>query len=186
MFGSSWNFGENPGIGNYNYPVRLKQNSTNDFGLFIEQGTSSNGYEWYANSGSLSLYYNVTQIGSFDQTSGNYSPTSDARLKTNISEAPKKLDQVMLLSPKHYQYKTDQKRYFTGFLAQDLREVFPEVVTEIAPRQNETNSTLLVDYSQLTVIALQTIQEQQEIINTQQQQLDALIQRIEALEAAGN
>ncbi len=186
MMGASWNFGENPGTGNYDYPLRLKQNSTNDFGLFIEQGASTNGYELYANSSSLSLYYNLTLIGSWDQTTGNYMATSDARLKTNITPAASKLDQVMLLSPKHYQYKTDQTNYFTGFLAQDLQEVFPEVVREIAPRENETNSTLLVDYSQLTVIALQTIQEQQEIINTQQKQLDALIKRIDALEAAGN
>jgi hypothetical protein len=182
MLGASWNFGENPGTGNYDYPVRLKQNASNDFGLFIEKGTSSNGFELYANSNSLSLYYNVSLIGSWDQTTGNYMATSDARLKTNISAAPGALDQVMLLQPKHYQYKTDQTRYVTGFLAQDLREVFPEVVREMAPRHDEINSTLLIDYSQLTVIALQTIQEQQEVINSQQKQLDALIKRVEALE----
>ncbi|MEM6397079.1 MAG: tail fiber domain-containing protein [Bacteroidota bacterium] len=134
------------------------------------------------NSGDLQLFTDDGFRGSFDETSGNYSSTSDARLKTNISALVGTLPLLTQLQPRRYNYRTNAKREYVGFLAQEIQELFPDVVTEGETREGET-PTLLVDYNQLTVLAISALQEQQEIIETQEERIDDLEARLARLEA---
>jgi hypothetical protein len=65
----------------------------------------------------------------------------------------------------------------TGFVAQEVEKGFNGVYV---PTNDKDNYSL--DYSKLVVPLVKAIQEQQAMIKTQQQQIDLLMKRIEALE----
>ena len=88
----------------------------------------------------------------------------------------------MQVQPRIYTFKTDLQNSYHGFLAQELQLVFPELVLEVKARNDNDSNTLLVDYAQISVLSVKAIQEQQEIINSQQILIDELIKRIEKLE----
>lgn len=66
-----------------------------------------------------------------------------------------------------------------GFIAQDMVEVFPEVV-DILPikadpkNPNSVDNIMGINYSQLSVIAIIAIQEQQEMISELKKEIDLL------------
>ena len=177
------NVGTNPGVNNNrSYILRTVQNG--NFGINLVNGTNTNNnWEVYvANSGNLTLYYGTSFRGSFDDASGNYNPSSDRRLKTNIQDMKPILPALMSLQPKEYNYKTHLDRKFNGFIAQELREVFPETVTEAETRDGELESILGVDYAQLTVVGIKAIQEQQAILEEQNKRIESLEERLARLE----
>ena len=182
------NIGLNPGVNtDIVYPLRLVQNTLSDFGSYgfsiVNGGNSTHNWELFvANSGNLTLYYGLSARGFFSPTTGNYSATSDARLKTNIRPMQGTLANLMQVQPRIYNFKTDLDNSYHGFLAQELQLVFPEVVSEVEGRNDYDQNTLVVDYAQISVLSVKAIQEQQEIINNQQILIDELIKRIEKLE----
>ena len=77
------------------------------------------------------------------QTAGNGSITangasqatfttwSDARLKENITDLPSQLSNIMALRPVEFDYK-DGTGHQIGFIAQEVQEVYPDIVNENA------------------------------------------------------
>jgi hypothetical protein len=103
--------------------------------------------------------------------------TSDRRLKTDINRISDGLGTLMKLNPVSYKKRLsfDTDNYFKnefGFIAQEIREFLPELVTE----GTDENKTLSLDYNSLIPILAKAIQEQQAVI-------DSLLKRIETLEA---
>lgn len=164
----------------------------------IAQGTLSTtgtAYGIYAKgSGALNNYAgyfegNVTVTGTF-------SNPSDVKLKRNIVGIDGALDKVMRLSPSNYEFKTDTyqninlaKGSHYGFIAQDIEQVFPELVSNSSVvvsrsnsdfRQNrklfgtasnqakeevvETENIKTVNYLEIIPILTKAIQEQQKQI----------------------
>ncbi len=80
---------------------------------------------------------------------------SDARLKTNIERLSYGLDTIIALNPVSYvfsntdRFGSDQK---IGFLAQELQDIVPEMVTD-------TGEYLSVNYSAITPVIVSAIQE---------------------------
>ena len=66
-------------------------------------------------------------IGNDLTVSGDVVVSSDARLKSNIVSLGSTLSRLLLIDGKSYEMKGKQK---IGVLAQDIKEVFPELVTE--------------------------------------------------------
>jgi hypothetical protein len=62
-------------------------------------------------------------------STGTLTPTSDASLKENITDAGSKLAGIRALKVREFDFKADQ-RHETGFVAQEVAEVFPELVEE--------------------------------------------------------
>ncbi len=120
-----------------------------------------------------------------------FTTTSDRRLKKNIQPLESALDKVIRLNPVIYDKKRDMTSdeyeiHEIGFIAQELQQEFPEVVSQ----QPDENHTLGVNYQALIPVLTKATQEQQIIIEKQQQTIqnqnetiEALIRRIEALEA---
>ena len=83
---------------------------------------------------------------------------------------PEVLMKLGMLEPVRYHYidQEDDAKKYMGFIAQDLKEVFPEVVT-----WNEEAEIYTVSYTELIPVLVSALQEQQEIIETQQQQINA-------------
>ncbi|MEE9438698.1 MAG: tail fiber domain-containing protein [Saprospiraceae bacterium] len=165
------------------YALVVRQDSLNiPYGVNLRNGSqvASNWELYITNAGDFQLYKDTSLKGAFDNVSGNYTSTSDRRLKTNITNMGSILPSILKLLPKSYNYKTDKTKLYHGFLAQELNLLFPELVKEIPSRDQEP-STMLVDYAQISVLAIKAIQEQQELISLQNEKiaiLESMIQEI--------
>ena len=170
------------GGGTYNYGVRgyVTGSGYNNYGVY---GYATGGTNNWAGYFSGNVY-----------TTGSYQ-SSDERLKKNIRDLNNTdiLDRVLQINPKRYQYlneselkarnlpvfNTNQGERF-GLLAQDVEQVFPELVMDILQPVDEhgtlvnentqTTTTKAINYQEFTIVLLAAIQEQNE--------------RIEALEKA--
>jgi hypothetical protein len=111
--------------------------------------------------------------------SGDVVVSSDARLKSNIVSLGSTLSRLLLIDGKSYTMKKDGKQKI-GVLAQDIREVFPELVTE------DDNEMLAVNYQGLVPVLINALKEQNDKIANQQSEIDVLKEqekRLERLEA---
>ena len=138
--------------------------------------------------------------------------TSDSRYKTNIKNLGSSLEKIAQLRPVTYNFKAedlseyyalvpdsvkinnenDLRRYFglskkqdenrkhIGFIAQELQKVFPELVHQ------DSVGMLSVDYVALIPVLTGAIQEQQTIIQEQNETIQKLIDRMDALEKNAN
>lgn len=88
-------------------------------------------------------------------TSGAWTAPSDVRLKTDVSDAEGNLAAAMKLRPVNFRWKSDGVEDF-GLIAQEVRAVLPRLVTG-----DESKDSLTLNYSQLSVVAIGAIQEQQ-------------------------
>ena len=108
------------------------------------------------------------------------SSLSDARLKENIVDLDVGLDKIMALKPRKFDWKEgkgNNKKNVRGFIAQELEQVFPDLIDEWrdpAPEGEDPYKSVRQD---LMPVLVKAIQEQQALITT-------LTARISALESA--
>lgn len=142
----------------------------NGVGIAVGYGTGAAAYRHlYMNSGDGTLYFfNDTNYASLN-AAGAWTNASDVRLKKNIVDIKYGLADVLRMQPRSYQMNSVNGD-FVGFIAQELKEVIPEVVSGDPEKQ------LGVDYGSLVAVAFKAIQEQQALIVS-------LTARIAALEA---
>jgi hypothetical protein len=96
------------------------------------------------------------------QTNGSYffagSNLSDARTKKDINYLEESiLDKVMKLKPASFRYKENEENIKGGFIAQDIKEIFPDLVTAT----KSDDEMMGVDYYGVIAILTKAIQEQQ-------------------------
>jgi len=91
--------------------------------------------------------------------SGDLTINSDMRLKSNITSLGSTLSKLLLIDGKSYRTKKDGKQKI-GVLAQDVQEVFPELVTK------DGNEILAVNYQGLIPVIINALNEQQREIKT--------------------
>ena len=143
---------------------RLKIRSDGMVGI----GTDSPLYTFYVNG-----------------TSGGtnaWNSSSDARLKKDVVNINNGLDKVMQLRPVTFNWKQaefpkmnlDNKNH-VGFIAQEVEEVVPQVVTTADDEMN----TKSIAYSDLIPVLTKAIQEQQKIIEVQQRAFDQQQKKID-------
>ncbi len=131
-----------------------------------------------------------------DVYSGGIYIGSDRRLKRDISPINSALDLIKMVEPVSYYYDTetypqiglDEERLTYGFIAQDLEEVLPELVKEknlvVNSNRQRTSENMsdnrqvesfkVVNYTLMIPILTKAIKEQQDIINTQNERIEAL------------
>ena len=102
--------------------------------------------------------------------------TSDEKFKTDISDMPDILDKVMDLRPVTYNWNTRDypKGRFSddpqvGLIAQEVETLFPELV------RTDKKGNKAINYTKLTVVLLEAMKEQQEIIEELNAKVDELI-----------
>lgn len=138
----------------------------------------------------------LSQNSAAKPTSSAWIVPSDARLKENVYSFNDGLSILKQINPVHYNYNglaglpTDQA---IGTIAQELREVAPYMIKEWTKKDENgvTQTYLGVDYGPLQFILINSIKEQQQIIEQQQQEIDTyksllldLKKRVETLEKA--
>jgi hypothetical protein len=129
---------------------------------------------------------NVNINGNAYCTSSAWS--SDKKLKKDIKLLTNGLDKIKLLKPSTYTFRTDEfktmnlpKENQLGIIAQELEQVFPELVTEIAEqsqmdKDGKITGTIpshkVVNYIGLIPVLIAGVQEQQTTIEAQQKTID--------------
>ncbi len=152
------------------YTLSIKQ--AGGTGIYLQEATSGTNWEFRARTminSFLSLRYNGVVVGEF-YSNGTYTALSDGRLKTNIQNLKPVLDKIKQLRPVQYEMKYINLHHqlSIGFLAQEVKELFPELVSVSKDTVNGHKGIPdlhMMDYSGLGVIAIKAIQEQQEQIN---------------------
>ena len=155
-----------------------------EFGMNLENGL---GDDWEivtasSSSGNLNLFFNNNFRGSFNSANGLYT-SSDRRLKSDIKPFRSALDGIMQLNPTEYVHIDNIKtgKRTIGFIAQDLNEVFPEVVShEVLTERNQ--DIYMVNYGLMSVITVKAMQEQQVQIQSLQQENTAVRAELEAIQ----
>lgn len=119
---------------------------------------------------------------------GGWVNASDSRLKSNVVPIDNALDKLTFLSGKHYTLTTkskdaegrvqEQQREQYGVMAQELENVFPEMIAEKAIFINAGDATeyKTVEYTQLIPVLLEAIKELKA-------EVDALKEEIENLKS---
>ena len=92
---------------------------------------------------------------------GGLNIESDARLKSNITSLGSTVAKLMQIDGKSYTLKSNEKENKIGLLAQEILEVFPELVKS----GMDKNETLSVNYQGLIPVLINAIKEQQNQID---------------------
>ena len=96
---------------------------------------------------------------------------SDLRLKENIQQLPKGLEEILKLKPYKYNYKDDNETKHYGFVAQELNDILPILVSSI---NDDAEETLTVNITEIIPILVKAIQEQQTLIDSQKSKIENL------------
>lgn len=114
-----------------------------------------------------------TDVGKISFSGGitSYATISDERLKTDIKLSEKGLGEVLKIQVRDFSFKDDQSQVKqTGFIAQELNQVFPEAVIKGVTNEDYWS----VDYSKLTPLLVAAVQDQQKQINEITKKIDFL------------
>jgi hypothetical protein len=144
-------------------------------GLNLENGS----YHWrmYNSNNFVRFNYSSDNGATFtpkayiNPTDGSWNQLSDRSVKRDFEQIGSVLTGVMALQPMEYHYNDNPSnaKKSLGFIAQEVGEVFPEVVS------HEEGETLLgMDYSKMAVIAIKAIQEQQAQIEALKEEIKQL------------
>ena len=119
-------------------------------------------------SDAFKVMFNGDTTVSNDLTvSGDVNISSDARLKSNIVSLGSTLSKLLLIDGKSYTMNKSGEEKI-GILAQDIQEVFPELVSK------DDNDMLSVNYQGLVPVLINAIKEQEDKIS----RLESLVEQL--------
>lgn len=184
VYGEGWHGGcaatQAGGPGSYGgYFRAIDPNGGTNYGIYA---TGKNGQ-----CGNFAAYFdgNVTVNGMGTITGGVWS-VSDRRYKTGIRQMDDVSERLKKLNGYTYNFKTEEfaqknfdKDEQIGFIAQELKELFPQSVKE------DKDGYLIVNYQALIPVLVEGFKEQQSRIDALQQQLDQQQQLSTALSNPG-
>ena len=123
-----------------------------------------------------------------------FNTASDLRLKKDIESLNYGIEEVMALNPVSYKWKEGSERKMLGFIAQDLEQIIPEVVSNthlsdldpvtLEGRGSETMEDMYgVYYTEIIPVVIKAMQEQQNLIIQLQEKNNHLEEVIVSLES---
>jgi len=117
--------------------------------------------------------------------SGPYDQSSDLRYKKNLTPISSALDKVTRLRGVSFDWRKEEfpELNFSagrnlGFIAQEIKDVLPEVVSQ------DAKGYYSVAYSQVVPVLVEAIKEQQKTIAQQQTELESVKEKLRRLEAS--
>jgi Chaperone of endosialidase len=149
-----------------------------EFGIeLIAGGYSSQGIILSPGGGLVQVIGSGTYTGSWTQA-------SDKRYKSNIKPLSDLLNKAKLLEPVEYDWNKEEypDKNFSdgkqlGLIAQNVEEIFPEIVA------TDKDGYKSIDYSKLSVILLQAMKEQQNVIDKQADEISDMKSDIEEIKS---
>lgn len=187
-----------------NYGIRtdataLGSSNVVNFGIYANIGSvgSAASYAGYfkASNTTNAAFFNGTVV-----TVGGTTTISDRKFKKDVNGVEDALESIMEMKPSTYKFHEqdkfpsfnfpEEKQY--GFIAQELESVVPELVKDgINPAQFDKEGNKIgdevkfksVNYTAIIPILTAGIQEQQAIIESQNEKIQLLEERLNKLEA---
>jgi hypothetical protein len=122
--------------------------------------------------------------GNITNRNNSYRALSDSRLKENIVTSGPKLEDLLKVRVVNYNLKGQDTTKYIGVLAQELEELFPNLVTEIEPSPKDVEEGRLikykaVNYSSFDALLIKSLQEQNAMLKSITQRLEALEEALE-------
>ncbi len=157
---------------------KLRQVSTQTQVSSVCSG-SLNTYVLYNTAAGAYRFY-VSDAGQIFATSTSITGISDQTLKENIRDLETGLTEVMALQPRRFDWKNGDDTNVAGFIAQEVEQVLPELVTDYVYKKDEEGNDITkksLKMGDMLPTLVKAIQEQQAIITS-------LTARITALEQA--
>ena len=152
-------------IGQYN-SSGSSATSASSFSTSAPAFVIGNGADSSNKSDAFKVMFNGDATVSNDLTvSGDVVISSDARLKSNIVSLGSTLPKLLQIDGKSYEMKGKQK---IGVLAQEIQEVFPELVSE------DDNEMLAVNYQGLVPVLINALKEQDAKMKEQEKKINRL------------
>lgn len=114
---------------------------------------------------------------------GTVTANSDRKNKEHIRNLENGLDKINSLRPVEYFWKPELKRNKEkqlGLIAQEVKEVFPELVYELK------DGTMTMNYIGLIAPMIDSIQELNERLESQEKVIERLIERVDQLERSSD
>jgi hypothetical protein len=144
---------------------------------------------WITNNGAVGIGTSSTSTHMLYVNGTAYSTggwqSSDGRYKKDLQPIPSPVSKVMKLRGVSFAWKTAeyQEKGFPegrhyGVIAQEVKEVLPEVVAE------EPGGMKAVSYTELVPVLIEAVKEQQSVIEAQRQELAEVRSRMDAIERA--
>ena len=159
-------------IGQFNSSGSSVTNNATSYNTANTAFVIGNGTDSSNKSDAFKVMFNGDTTVSNDLTvSGDVVISSDARLKSNIVSLGSTLPKLLQIDGKSYEMKGKQK---IGVLAQEIKEVFPELVSE------DDNEMLSVNYQGLVPVLINALKEQQIEIDRLKEQ-EKKINRLEKI-----
>ena len=133
------------------------------FGGNSSHNIRASGGNFMLNSGSSNFIFEIggTQEG-YINTNG-FNNGSDRNLKENIEDITYGLDTVLSLKPRKFDWKVapEADKSSIGFIAQEVEEFIPELVSESASDNSNIDSIKGLNYGAMTAVLVKAIQELQ-------------------------
>ncbi len=167
-----------------NHILKLRTLNNQNYGFYLSN--SSNTKYWELSTmegGNLRLYSPDGPMGEFNTNTGVYTSLSDRKLKQAIEPLVGVLAKIGQLQPLRYEFIKGNPNHTKslGFIAQDMRVHFPELVSEST--DNRTAETIaMMDYSGLGVVAIAGVKELAAKVETLEARNKALEEKNAALE----
>jgi hypothetical protein len=154
---------------------------TSDIALFRANRNTTNGSFRalaYYNDAAGAYRFWVLDSGNCQNTNGSYGAFSDIKLKENISDATPKLEDLSKVRVVSYNLKSNPTEKHIGVIAQELEQVFPAMVEEIADKDADNNNlgttTKSVKYSIFVPMLIKAIQELKAELDATKAEVQAL------------
>ena len=169
--------------------------SVNSLDISRNHSYSTNGYSYKVFESSLATaimkeyYSDVTSLrhlkvqilgnGNITNRNNSYSSLSDSRLKENIVSTSPKLEDLLKVRVVNYNLKGSDNSTYIGVLAQELEELFPNLVTELepSPKDIQDGNTIkykTVNYSCFDSLLIKSLQEQNAMLKNIEKRIIAL------------
>ncbi len=191
--GSAVTFGEVSGGTLDNKWTIIRETASGGSGLRIAFGTNSNPfnnstYMYLDNNGEIGIgtrnpSEKLHVSGSICAT-GSIGSCSDERFKENIHDIDNALDRIEKIKGVEFNWKRDEYPDYdfsdeeqVGFIAQDLKEILPEVVSV------GSNGYHSIDYGKLTPVLVEAVKQLKTDNDRKDRQIEELSQRLARIEA---
>lgn len=135
--------------------VKLISNSTNRLAVRAESATASHNALLVQNSTPSTLLY--LRGDGYAWVNQNWVVGSDSRLKTNIRDSDRGLGDIKRVCARRYKRLINDREEH-GFIAEEIREVMPELVST-AVVDDKGTERLAVNYGAMIPILVRSIQE---------------------------
>lgn len=174
--------------------------SVNSLDISRNHSYSTNGYsykvfdpslgtaimkEYYSDvSSTRFLKVQILGNGNINNRNNSYSSLSDSRLKENIVSTSPKLEDLLKVRVVNYNLKGSDNSTYIGVLAQELEELFPNLVTELepSPKDIQDGNTIkykTVNYSCFDSLLIKSLQEQNAILKNIEKRIIALEEKLD-------